>query len=148
MPPALVAEQPEREWGPFAPQPLAPHVPIAGGFSFQFGPDDVQIANGRFATERSNVTFSGSLGLDGNRSRLAFHVTSGDWQENDEVLADLLTDFGSPSGATPFGGRGEFDGTMTGLLRRPRVEGRFTGENLWAWDTTWGNGTGRIAIEN
>src|SRR5262249_45083509 len=68
--------------------------------------------------------------------------------ESDEVLAGILTDFGSPSSPIPFGGRGEFDGTLTGLLRRPRVEGSFSGENLWAWDTTWGNGTGRLAIEN
>ena len=47
-----------------------------------------------------------------------------------------------------FGGRGEFDGVMTGLFRRPRVEGNFKGENIRAWDTTWGDGTAHIVVEN
>ncbi len=51
-----------------------------------------------------------------------------------------MTDFGSPTGVVPFGGRGEFDGTMTGQFKRPRVEGTFRGEDLWAWDTLWGDG--------
>ena len=53
-----------------------------------------------------------------------FHVTSGDWQESDQVLAGILTDFGARTGPVAFGGRGEFDGAMTGPFRRPRVEGR------------------------
>src|SRR5438034_1242585 len=47
-----------------------------------------------------------------------------------------------------FGGRGEFDGVMTGPFRRPRVEGRFSGEDLRAWDTLWGSGAARIVVEN
>ena len=79
---------------------------------------------------------------------IRFHVTSGDWQESDQLLAGILTDFGSPTRAVTFGGRGEFDGVMTGAFRRPRVEGLFTGENLRAWDTVWGSGSGRIVVEN
>ena len=33
------------------------------------------------------------------RSRLPFHVTSSDWQESDQVLAGIISDFGSPTGA-------------------------------------------------
>ena len=37
---------------------------------------------------------------------------------------------------------------MTGPFRRPRVEGRFSGEDLRAWDTLWGSGAARIVVEN
>ncbi|MGE3706829.1 MAG: translocation/assembly module TamB domain-containing protein, partial [Vicinamibacterales bacterium] len=70
------------------------------------------------------------------------------WQESDQVLAGILTDFGAKTGAVAFGGRGEFDGRMTGLLRRPRVEGVFTGEDMRAWDTLWGDGRAHIVVQN
>ena len=57
------------------------------------------------------------------------------------MLAGIMTDFGSRTGPVAFGGRGEFDGVMTGPFRRPRVEGDFSGADLWAWDTLWGDGT-------
>jgi hypothetical protein len=47
-----------------------------------------------------------------------------------------------------FGGRGEFDGGLTGPFRSPRVEGRFTGEDMRAWDTLWGDGSAHIVVEN
>jgi translocation and assembly module TamB len=37
---------------------------------------------------------------------------------------------------------------MTGAFRRPRVEGDFTSEDLRAWDTPWGSGSGHVVIEN
>ena len=40
-----------------------------------------------------------------------------------------------------FGGRGEFDGFIAGPFRRPRVEGVFSGEDMRAWDTVWGDGS-------
>jgi len=64
------------------------------------------------------------------------------------VLAGIISDFGSPAGPVPFGGRGEFDGVMLGPFRSPRVEGTFTGEDLRAFDTLWGDGGGRIVFEN
>ena len=94
------------------------------------------------------MTFNGrtSWGAD---SRFAFHVTSRDWQESDQVLAGLIRDFGSPSDAVvAIGGRGEFDGVMTGPFRRARVEGTFTGDDLRAWDTTWGTGSAHIVYDN
>src|SRR5439155_12781867 len=71
-----------------------------------------------------------------------------DWQESDEVLAGIITDFGSRTGSVAVGGRGEFDGTMTGAFRRPRVEGEFEGEDMRAWDTLWGSGAAHLVIEN
>jgi TamB, inner membrane protein subunit of TAM complex len=135
------------EWGPFAPQPLPSHLPIAAELSYRYGPDEIAIDQGRFATERTAVTFGGTTAY-GAQSHLPFHVTSGDWQESDELLAGIISDFGSPSGAVPFAGRGEFDGVMTGAFRAPRVEGLFTGEDLRAFDTLWGSGSAQIVVEN
>ena len=136
-----------REWGPFAPLPLPEHLPIAGDLTYEYGPDDVTIAQGRFATEKTFVAFSGTTAY-GERSRLPFHVTSADWQESDQLLAGIISDFGSPTGPVPFAGRGEFDGVMTGAFRRPRVEGVFSGDDLRAFDTLWGSGRARIVVEN
>lgn len=135
------------EWGPFAPVPLPQHLPIAAGLTYRYGPDDVTIEQGRFATERTLVTFDGTTAY-GAKSRLPFHVTSRDWQESDQLLAGIITDFGSPASAVPFAGRGEFDGVMTGAFRAPRVEGLFTGEDLWAFDTLWGTGSAQILVED
>ena len=135
------------EWGPFAPTPLAAHLPVAGDVTYRYGPDSVDIAAGQFATERTHVSFAGRTTW-GEQSSFHFHVTSSDWQESDEVLAGILTDFGSHTGPVAFGGRGEFDGEMTGPIRRPRVEGDFSGEDLRAWDTFWGAGEAQIVVEN
>ena len=69
-----------------------------------------------------------------------FTSTSRDWQESDQLLAGIMTDFGAPTGPVPFGGRGEFDGMMTGPSGAPRVEGDFKGADLRALDTLWGDG--------
>ena len=135
------------EWGPFAPQPLAAHLPIAGEVTYQLSPDEVQLEGGQFASERTHVAFQGTTAWS-DRSRIQFHVTSSDWQESDQILAGLITDFGSQTNPVPFGGRGEFDGVMSGPFRRPRVEGLFSGEDLRAWDTVWGGGDARIVYEN
>ena len=135
------------EWGPFAPAPLPAHLPIAAELSYHYGPDEVVLEQGRFATEHTFVTFAGTTAY-GTRSRLPFHVTSSDWQESDQVLAGIISDVGSPTGAVPFAGRGEFDGVMIGAFRAPRIEGLFTGEDLRAFDTLWGSGSAQIVVEN
>ncbi|HEX3646334.1 MAG TPA: hypothetical protein VHT95_12055, partial [Vicinamibacterales bacterium] len=144
---AADANHSRHEWGPFAIQPLPAHLPIAAALSYRYGAEEVSIDNGRFATEHTHVTFGGTTAY-GARSRLPFHVTSSDWQESDQVLAGIISDFGSPSGAVPFAGRGEFDGVMTGAFRAPRVEGLFTGEDLRAFDSLWGDGSATIVVEN
>ena len=127
--------------------PLPSHLPIAGELTYRFDPETVTISSGTFATERTHVTFHGTTAW-GRRSQLPFHVTSSDWQESDQVLVGIMTDFGSPHGPVAFGGRGEFDGLMTGAFREPRVEGTFTGHDVRAWDTLWGDGDARVVIEN
>lgn len=135
------------EWGPFAPQPLPTYLPIGGALTYRFDGANVELENGRFVTPHTNVAFNGTTAW-GDRAHLGFHVVSDDFQEADEVLAGILTDFGSHTGPVPFGGRGEFDGQMTGPFRRPRVEGEFAGDDLRAWDTQWGAGSAHIAYEN
>jgi hypothetical protein len=127
--------------------PEATHVPIAGRAVYKYGPQTVEFTGGEFSTPKTHVSFEGRSAW-GDESAIQFHVASDDWQESDEVLAGLLTDFGSQTGTVAVGGRGEFDGSMTGPFRRPRVEGLFAGEDMRAWDTLWGDGTARIVIEN
>ncbi len=140
-------EHTRHEWGPFAPLPLDEHLPVAASLTYRYGPNTVDVDGGYFATGSTHVTFAGRTAW-AEDSDFAFHVTSQDWQESDQVLAGLLTDFGARTGPVAFGGRGEFDGRMTGTFRRPRVEGLFTGEDMRAWDTVWGDGSARIVVEN
>ena len=137
----------DEEWGPFAPIPLPAHLPIAGELAYRFGPDDITLENGRLATEKTHVRFDGTTAY-GDRSRIAFHVLSTDWQESDQLLAGIMTDFGSKTGPVTFGGRGEFDGVMTGPFRHPRVEGDFTGQDLRGFDALWGDAAGHVIVQN
>src|SRR5205823_5426888 len=111
-------------WGPFAPMPLAGHVPMAARLSYRYDPSQIDVDAGEFATEQTHVAFSGQTAW-GDQSAFRFKVVSRDWQESDEILAGILTAFGSSTGPVAFAGRGEFDGAMAGPFRRPRVEGRF-----------------------
>ncbi len=147
---AARAEDPNHsrhEWGPFAPYLMPLHLPVGASMSYRFDAETVQIDPSRFASEKTHVAFEGETAW-GNAARFDFHVTSSDWQESDQVLAGILTDFGARTGAVAFGGRGGFDGAMTGSFRRPRVEGVFTGEDMRAWDTLWGDGSARIVVED
>ena len=147
-PRTIVSREPTVEWGPIGPTPLPSHVPIAANVTYQFTADAIEIGRSEFATPQTHVSFDGTTSW-GNDSRFAFHVTSRDWQESDQVLAGLIKGFGSTSDAVvAIGGSGEFDGVMTGPFRRPRVEGTFNGQDLRAWDTVWGAGRARIVYED
>ncbi len=128
-------------------QPLAAHVPMRARAAYTYGPEVVDVRDGEFATPKTYVSFGGRTAW-GGESSFRFHVTSADWQESDQILAGILTDFGSRTGPVAIGGRGEFDGGMTGPFRQPRVEGLFTGEEMRAWDTVWGDGSAHIVVEN
>lgn len=135
------------EWGPFTIEPLPTHLPLAAELTYRYDGETVHAQQGRFGTARTHVTFDGTTAWGGD-SRFAFHVTSADWQESDQVLAGIITDFGARTGPVVIGGRGEFDGVMTGPFRRPRVEGDFVGEDMRAWDTLWGDGAAHLVVEN
>ena len=54
------------------------------------------------------------------------------------MLAGIMTTFGAPTGAVAIDGNGEFDGVMLASFSKPRIEGRFRGDRLRAWDVVWG----------
>ena len=59
-----------------------------------------------------------------------------------------MTAFGAPTRATEMDGAGEFDGVMLGAFRRPRIEGRFRGRAMQAFDVIWGDAEGDVVVEN
>ena len=147
--PELVARQaalPE-EAGPFNPRASLGYLPIGGHGSYGLDPQWITIGPSVVATPKTYVEFEGRTAY-GENSRIPFHVTSLDWLESDRVLAGIITAFGSPTGAVPIGGSGQFDGVMLNSFTRPRVEGTFSGEQMRAWDTLWGRGTATVVIEN
>jgi hypothetical protein len=143
---AAAAAQPP-EPGPFNPHAPLGYVPISGRITYSIDPEWIVLGESRVATPKTYVEFSGRTAF-GERSRIPFHVTSLDWQESDRVLAGIMTAFGAPTGAVPIGGFGEFDGVMLNSFSRPRIEGRFTGERMQAWDVVWGRGRADVVIEN
>ncbi|HEY2431190.1 MAG TPA: translocation/assembly module TamB domain-containing protein [Vicinamibacterales bacterium] len=136
------------EYGPFNPQHPLGYLPVAGSIGYTLTPQWITVAPGSWAaTEKTYVEFSGQTAW-ADRSTMPFHVTSLDWLESDRLLAGIMTAFGSPTGTIDIGGRGEFDGTMLGAFRRPRIEGHFAGDRLRAWDTVWGHLVSDLVIEN
>jgi translocation and assembly module TamB len=135
------------ELGPFNPRQPLGYVPVAGRVEYQLDPAWITLAPGWAATGKTHVAFEGRTAY-GQRSTIPFHVTSLDWQESDRVLAGIMTAFGAPTGAVPIGGFGEFDGVMLGAFADPRIEGRFSGDRMRAWNVVWGRGTADIVVED
>lgn len=135
------------EVGPFNPHASLGYLPIAGRLGYRIEPDTITLGPSWMATPRTYVAFEGRTAY-GDDSRIPFHVTSLDWQESDRVLAAMLTAFGAPTGAIPIGGHGEFDGVMLGAFNRPRIEGRFRGDGMRAWNVVWGQATADLVVEN
>lgn len=135
------------EAGPFNPNLPLGYVPVAGRVEYRLDPAWITLAPGWAATEKTYVAFEGRTAY-GERSHIPFHVTSLDWQESDRVLAGIMTAFGAPTGAVPIGGFGEFDGVMLEAFGAPRIEGRFSGERMRAFDVVWGRGAADIIVED
>ncbi len=132
--------------GPAATRPLGT-LAIGGEVTYRFDPEWIEFEPSQLATPRTLVAFEGRTAY-GERSRIPFHVTSGDWQESDRVLAAIMTAVGTPTRAIEVGGFGEFDGVLVESLARPKVGGTFTGERMRAWDVEWGAARGEVVIEN
>jgi hypothetical protein len=143
---AAEAEQPA-EVGPFNRQTPLGYVPLAGHLVYELDPQWITLGESWVATPKTYVEFDGRTAYY-KQSRIPFHVTSLDWQEADRVFAGVLTAFGSPTGAVPVGGHGEFTGVMTGPFTDPRIEGTFSGGNMRAWGVVWGQGSADIVIED
>jgi hypothetical protein len=120
---------------------------VGGDITYQFDPGGTTFEPSWAATPHTYVSFGGRMGHDGH-NELPFAVTSHDWQESDRVLAAIMTAVSGPTGAIEVGGRGTFNGRMTGAFSSPRIEGHFTGEALRVWDVTWGRAAADLVIEN
>jgi hypothetical protein len=133
---------------PFDPyEPLGP-FPMGARVGFEVDPDGFTFQPSWAASPTTFVRFNGRSAFGGT-AEIPFHVTSYDWQASDRVLAAILTAISKePSRAIPVGGRGTFDGVMTETFSRPRIAGRFAGENIKAWDVTWGRAAGDLVIED
>jgi len=129
------------------PFPPLRRVPLGGSLHYQFGPEWVDVSPSRISTPTTFVEFQGRTAY-GDRSVMPFHVTSGEWQESDRLLAGIITAFGSPTRAVEMGGAGTFDGVLLNAFRAPRIEGVFEATRMRAWDVDWGSGQSRIVVEN
>jgi hypothetical protein len=135
------------EQGPFSQHtPLAP-VPVAGDLTYLFDPEAIFFEPSRVFTPDTFIGFEGATAY-GERSKMPFRVTSRNWQESDRFLAGIMTAFGAPTRAIPIDGVGRFEGVMLGAFRRPRIEGRFIGSEMRAWDVNWGDVDGDFVVEN
>ena len=146
---AAVAEARDRYLiaGPFSTHtPLAP-VHIGGEVTYTYDQEAIRFEPSRVLTDHTYIGFEGATAY-GERSKLPFRLTSRNWQEADRFLAGLMTMFDAPTRAVPVDGVGRFDGVLLGSLRRPRVEGRFTGSEMRAWEVTWGDVDGDFVAEN
>jgi hypothetical protein len=95
LPTDLVAELsalPEEE-GPFNPHLSLGHLPLAGHIVYSLDPRWIRLQKSWAATSRTYVEFEGQTAY-GEQSRVPFHVTSVDWQENrrsgDDHLRPLI----------------------------------------------------------
>lgn len=133
--------------GPFNPGRGVGYVPIAAHLSYTFSPDWITLAESWMSTPSTYASFSGRTAWLEDAT-IPFHVTSIDWQESDYLMAAILTAFNSPTSGVQLGGYGTFDGVMRKSFRAPRIEGRFSGGALTAWNVVWGNATADVVVEN
>lgn len=133
--------------GVFSPHLPKGPVPIGGTLTYAFGPEWIDLGPTQIATPTTYVEIQGRTAY-GERSRMPFHVSSSDWQDSDRLFSGVLTAFGSNTKVIPVDGYGTFDGVMLNAFRRPRIEGTFAGEQMRAFDVTWGTVKGDAVIEN
>ena len=141
------AEQRGRQWGPFSDHLPREPMPVRGSLAYTYGPEWLDFGDSYLSTPDTYVEFEGPTAY-GERSRIDFHVTSADWQESDRMFAGVLTALGSRTGVIDIGGHGTFDGVLLNDVRRPRIEGRFRGERMRAFDVVWGAVAGDAVVEN
>ena len=135
------------EQGPFSTHIPLVAVAVAGEVTYAFDPEAIRFEPSRISTADTYIAFEGATAY-GDRSKIPFRLTSSNWQESDRFLAGIMTGFGAPTRAIPIDGVGKFDGVMLGAFRRPRIEGRFTGAEMRAWDVNWGEIDGDFVVEN
>lgn len=99
------------------------------------------------ATPATWIGFSGKVASSGEAA-LPFRVTSHDWQESDHLLASIMTAVSGPTNAVEVGGRGTFNGEMTGTFSSPHIVGQFAGQAVRAWGVTWGPAVADVDIQS
>jgi hypothetical protein len=137
---------PAREPRPFDPNPLGRPMAVGGDLHYRFEPGAITFDDSHFSTTHSFISFAGRM-ESGGAAEFPFHVTSHDWQESDRLLAAIMTAVSGPTRAVEVGGRGTFDGVMTGSFSAPRIEGQFAGEHVRAWDVRWGRAVADLVIQ-
>ncbi len=133
--------------GPFNNALGVGYVPIAGRVTYRFTPEWITLGDSWIASPTTFVSFKGRTAWL-NNATIPFHVTSSDWQDSDRLMAAILTTFNSPTSGVQMGGYGTFDGVMLKAFRAPRIEGKFWGGALSAWNVIWGQGTADVIVEN
>ena len=133
--------------GPFSTHTPIEPLPVSGDVTYAFDPVAMFFEPSRIYTPDTYIAFEGATAY-GDRSKIPFRVTSRNWQESDRFLAGIMTAFGAPTRAIPIDGVGRFEGVMLGAFRRPRIEGRFIGSEIRAWDVNWGEIDGDLVVEN
>ena len=133
--------------GPFSTHTPIEPIPVSGDVTYAFDPVAMFFEPSRIYTPDTYIAFEGATAY-GDRSKIPFRVTSRNWQESDRFLAGIMTAFGAPTRAIPIDGVGRFEGVMLGAFRRPRIEGRFIGSEMRAWDVNWGEIDGDFVVEN
>lgn len=136
------------EMGPFNPEPLVGPLPIGGTITYAFTPDGITVSPSEVASAETFIGFEGTTQWNGHGTHMPFHVTSGDWQESDRVMAAIIKAVTGTARAVPVGGRGEFNGVMLGAFSAPRIEGRVRGERMRAWDVTWGEADATFVVQD
>ena len=137
---------PAREPTPFDPNPLGRPLAVGADLHYRFEPGRTMFDESRVATTHSFISFTGRMASDGT-AEFPFHVTSHDWQESDRLLVAIMSAVSGPTHAVEVGGRGMFDGVMTGSFSAPRIEGQFVGDDVRAWDVRWGSAVADLVIQ-
>ena len=133
--------------GPFSNHtPMTP-LAVAGNLTYAFDPEAIRFEPSQVFTEDTYVAFEGATAY-GERSKIPFRVTSRNWQESDRMLAGIMTAFGAGTKAIAIDGVGRFEGVLLGAFRRPRIEGRLVGSEIYAYDVNWGDVDGDFVVEN
>ncbi len=120
--------------------------PLGGSVDYAYEAGSIELTSGYFATESTHATFDGHTGA-GSDTRIPFQVASTDWQESFRLMTSVMTAAGADTDPFEVDGVGTFVGVWLGDLAAPRIEARFTGEGLRAWNVVWGTGGGDLVVD-
>ena len=121
--------------------------PFGGQVEYRATGAGLELGEGYLATPTTHIAFGGRTAW-GADTRIAFDVSSANWQESDRLMAAVMTAVGTPTSPFTVDGYGTLDGVLLGDLASPRVEAIFAGEDVRAWNVEWGTGRGEFVVEN